>query len=200
MTTNHHLSTSLPAEDELLACLVSNDQRHFGRIYDRFSGALLSIIRKWVKDPELSENLLQDVFVKAWKNRFLYEEEKGRLFTWLYKIARNSCIDYFRSRACKKSRVFVFGEDIPCLAAMHAEEGGVQPDAIGLRQIVDTLRKEEKEVVDLVYFKGLTQRQVAEMMNLPLGTVKTRMSRAIKELRCFFKSDWQKAETMILLN
>jgi RNA polymerase sigma factor (sigma-70 family) len=80
------------------------------------------------------------------------------------------------------------------------EEGSLQPDTIGLRKVVDTLRREEKEMIDLMYFKGLTQRQIAALMDIPLGTVKTRMNKAIRKLRYYFQKDWKTAMRTVSLN
>ncbi len=200
MTTNLNLPIEvMDAESEMLFCLQSNEQRHFSKLYDRFSPALLGLILKWIKDKELAENLLQDVFVKAWRNRELYDAAKGRMFTWLYRITRNICIDHLRSKAHKKV-IVVLPEDNSTGVKMFFVREGLLPDAIGLRKLVDMLRREEKEVVELMYFNGFTQRQIAELMNIPLGKVKTRMKKAIKELRYYFKSDWKTAMRIISLN
>ena len=189
----------IEAETEMIFCLQSDNQRHFTKLYNRFSAALFGLLLKWVEDRETAENLLQDVFVKAWRNRGLYDAGKGRIYTWLYKITRNACVDYFRSKNYKNNRAAVLDEDIAGLPALFHKFDPV-PDTIGLRKLVNTLKHEEKEVVVLMYFKGLTQRQIAEVMNIPLGTVKTRMSKAIKELRYFFKNDWKQAMEIISLN
>jgi RNA polymerase sigma-70 factor (ECF subfamily) len=197
---NQPIEPGADTEDEMLYCLQSNDQRDFSKLYDHFSAALSGILQRWVKDTETAENLLQDVFVKAWCNRDKYEAGKGRIFTWLYRITRNTCIDYFRSRPFRDSRVSVLGDDLSEIITLSTAKDEIIPDAIGLRKLVYGLRQEEKEVVDMMYFKGMTQRQIAEAMNIPLGTVKTRMNKAIKELRYYFKNDWKKAGRNISLN
>lgn len=200
MTTNLNQTTLAPeAENEMLFCLQSDDQRHFSKLYNRFSPALFGLIHTWIKDKEMAENLLQDVFIKAWRNRELYDAAKGRLFTWLFRIARNISIDYLRSKTYKDSRVAVLCDDIVGLKTSFVT-CQLQPDTIGLRKLVAVLRQEEKEVVELMYFKGLTHRQIAEFMNIPLGTVKTRMNKAINELRYYFKKDWKEAMRNISYN
>ncbi|MDP4263290.1 MAG: RNA polymerase sigma factor [Bacteroidota bacterium] len=179
-------------EIELTQCLKNGDQRHFSRLYDHYSGALFGLILKWIRDTEVAENLLQDVFVKAWRSRELYDASKGKIFTWLYNIARHICIDHLRSKAYKKSKASIISNDISVLLPAGNNNNPV-PDAIGLRKLVDSLRKEEKEVIELMYFKGFTQSEIAMIMNTPLGTVKTRMSRAIRNLRYYFKKDWKQA-------
>jgi RNA polymerase sigma-70 factor (ECF subfamily) len=199
MTTAIDQPTTGENEKELLQCLQSNDQRRFSRVYDRYSAAVFGLILKWVSDAGAAENLLQDVFVKAWRCRSLYDPQKGRLFTWLHNIARNVCIDHMRSKAYKKSKVSFLCDDLAELYEAKQAES-FQPDIIGLRNIVKTLRNEEKEVVELMYFKGMTQKEIAAMMEIPLGTVKTRISRAIKNLKSFFLKDWNDSSENILLN
>ncbi|MGC4037708.1 MAG: RNA polymerase sigma factor [Chitinophagaceae bacterium] len=187
------------AEEMMVHCLCSGNERLFAKLYDRYSAAIFGLIIKWINDSGTSENLLQEVFLKAWRNRHLYDAEKGRIFTWLHNITRNVCIDHMRSKAHKKSRVSVLHEDLSELLKTGSSERFL-PDIIGLKRIIRTLKHEEKEVVELMYFKGLTQKEIAEIMNVPLGTVKTRVSRAIRNLRCFFANDWEHATRSILLN
>ncbi|HLG40043.1 MAG TPA: RNA polymerase sigma factor [Chitinophagaceae bacterium] len=190
--TDHH-------ETKMKECLLGNDQRLFSKLYDHYSSALFSLILKWIKDTETAQNLLQDVFVKAWRSKELYDSSKGKIFTWLYNIARHICIDHLRSKAYKKSKQSVFSDDISVIIPAGNTDN-MSPDTIGLRKLVNTLRSEEKEVIELMYFKGYTQREIAEIMDTPLGTVKTRMSRAIKSLRYYFKKDWKDATKTISLN
>jgi RNA polymerase sigma-70 factor (ECF subfamily) len=199
MTISINQASPDQKENEMLDCLQGNDQRYFSKLYDNYSGPLFGLIVKWIKDTEVAENLLQDAFVKAWRSRELYDAAKGKIFTWLYNITRHICIDHLRSKACKKSKVSILSDNIQALLpGIHT--GGVVPETIGLRKLVDSLRKEEKEVIELMYFKGFTQREIAILMNTPLGTVKTRMSRAIKNLRYYFKKDWKGAIKNISLN
>lgn len=185
-------------EIDLIHCLQNGDQRHFSTLYDYYSAALFGLILKWTRDAEVAENLLQDVFVKAWRSRELYDASKGKIFTWLYNIARHICIDYLRSKAYKKTKVSLLSDDISVL--LPALGNHMAPDTIGLRKLVNSLRQEEKEVIELMYFKGFTQSEIAVIMGTPLGTVKTRMSRAIRNLRYYFKKDWKNAARAISLN
>jgi RNA polymerase sigma-70 factor (ECF subfamily) len=191
--------TNLQNEDLLVEGLKANDHKIFEQIYNRFSSALLGTIIKWVKDGGVAENLLQDVFVKAWRGNFQYDATKGRLFTWLYNISRNVCIDYLRSKGYKISKAALLSED---MSALFAEKRTFEntTDTIGLHKFVGLLRKEEKEIIKMVYFKGYTQREVAEKLGLPLGTVKTRVKMAIENLRSFFSADWENAMQCISAN
>jgi len=197
--TNHYFTTHLQGDEDLLHCLQSNDHRLFGQLYDRFSGVLLGIILTRVNDTGIAENLLQDVFIKAWRRRELYDPAKGRIFTWLYNITRSVCIDHLRSKAHKQAKASVLSDDLSSLVT-GIQNDSYLADGIGVREMVNNLRTEEKEVIELMYFKGFTQREIADIMNIPLGTVKTRMRRAIKNLRTIFTKDWEDATRAISLN
>ena len=192
--------TSTPnfTEEELIVALHSGNHQSFERLYYRFAQVLYGTLMSWVNDSHDAENLLQDAFVKAWTNRATYDPSKGRLFTWLYNITRNVCIDYYRSRQYKKGKASVLSEDISLM--LNGKLVNQMPDTIGVRKLLDMLRDEEKQVVELMYFEGFTQKEIAKLMDMPLGTVKTRMSMAIKNLRTFFMKDWIKGQQKLVLN
>lgn len=198
MSTIIHQNFPEQKENEMLQCL-QGCERNFSKLYDNYSAALFGLIISWIQDRETAQNLLQDVFVKAWRSRDLYDAAKGKIFTWLYNITRHICIDHLRSKAYKKSKACLLSDNVPVLLP-GCNTNGHEPDTIGLRKLVGSLRKEEKEVIELMYFKGFTQKEIAIIMDTPLGTVKTRMSRAIKNLRNFFKKDWNEGMQTISLN
>lgn len=191
-------STPSLSDDELIVALHSGNQQSFEKFYNRYAQVLYGTIITWINDRHMAENILQDAFIKAWTNRETYDPSKGKLFTWLYNIARNACIDHFRSRNYKKSRAAILSDDLS--KWMNTKSVNQMTDSIGIRKLLDLLRHEEKQVVELMYFKGFTQKEIANLMDMPLGTVKTRMSMAIKNLRAFFTSDWQEAQEKGLLN
>lgn len=198
MPTETDNNISDQKENEFLQCLQSNDQRQFSVLYDAFSAALFGLIVRWIGDAIVAENLLQDVFVKAWRNRAQYDPSKGRLFTWLYNIARNSCIDHLRSKTYKQeSKTSALNANSQVLLPSVIM---ILPDTIGLRTLVSKLRQEEKKMIELKYFNGLTQEEIAEALNMPLGTVKTRINMAIKNLRNLFNKDWELAIQNMSLN
>ena len=139
-------------------------------------------------------------FVKAWAQQTSYmtqQKEKG--VTWLYKLPGIFVLTTCGAKPIKKRKASLLSEDMSLLLP-GVNSGNITPDTIGLRKLVSSLRKEEQEVIELMYFKGFTQREIALLMNTPLGTVKTRMSRAIKNLRYYFKKDWKEAVKTMSLN
>ncbi|UFH54534.1 RNA polymerase sigma factor [Spirosoma sp. KNUC1025] len=172
-------------EDELITALRVRSQKAYSVLYDMYAPALLGIICKIVKNSEDAENLLQDAFVKVWKNIDRYDASKGRLFTWLLNIARNTAINYLRSN---RNTEFT---DIQTLTNGVYTERNTIVDAIDISHIgvSDTVAKLDpklRQVIDLIYFEGYTQQEVADNLNMPLGTVKTRTRMALQQLKNIF--------------
>jgi RNA polymerase sigma-70 factor, ECF subfamily len=186
MTQQGTTAATTAQEAIFVAGLRAQDQQVFAQMYQQFSPPLFSFILGKVKDTEVAENLLQDVFLKTWKHHAQYDAAKGRLFIWMYKICSNTCIDYLRSKQHRVSRQSVLGGYLPENPSCQAS-GAASPDRIGLKKLVGQLRDEEREILELLYFKGYTQAEVAGLKGIPLGTVKTRCSKAIKKLRSFFE-------------
>lgn len=163
---------------------MQRSQHVFSYLYDNYSGALLSIILNIVNDEELAHDVLQEVFVKIWKQGNTYDSAKGRLFTWMLNIARNASIDAIRSKAYQNSKQNRELSDETTVLAGSSEQ---RTDHIGLKKIVHNLKEEYKILVELSYFQGYTQDEIAKMMNIPLGTVKTRLRTALIQLREIIK-------------
>ena len=166
---------------ENLTLLRQRDSRGFSWLYDNYGNTLLCVIFKIVNDHAIAENLLQDTFVKIWRNIEDFDIEKGALFTWIFNIARNTAIDYCRSKAHHQSRKNQNLDNLVYLEHSYYTQPNV--NTIGVSDIVQRLDKEYREVIDLVYFNGFTQEEASEVLNIPLGTVKTRVRIAIRELR-----------------
>ncbi|MBR0570569.1 sigma-70 family RNA polymerase sigma factor [Microvirga sp. STS03] len=172
-------------EEELVARLRARDTSAMAVLYDMYSATLYGVVLQIVKIDETAEDVLQDAFVKIWNSFENYDTTKGRLFTWMINICRNQAIDAIRS---KQHRVNNKTEDIAGNAHSGISSDEFKPDHIGVRDMVNDLNPEQKQVIDLMYFEGLTQSEIAEAYNIPLGTVKTRARSAVKVLSRFFKS------------
>lgn len=172
------------SEEELVARLRSRDASAMSVLYDMYSATLYGVVLQIVKNEETAEDVLQEAFVKIWNSFGNYDASKGRLFTWMINICRNQAIDTIRS---KQHRVSNMTEDITLNERSSFSYNQFKPEHIGVRDMVDTLSSDQKQVIDLMYFEGLTQSEIAEAYNLPLGTVKTRARSAVKLLSRFFK-------------
>ncbi|WP_316835828.1 RNA polymerase sigma factor [Pedobacter nutrimenti] len=170
------------SEEDLVLALKSRETIAVQALYDMYSGALLGVISRIVLQQEIAEDLLQETFVKIWNSAELYDASKGRLFTWMMNIARNLAIDKVRSKDFKNTSK---NQDIENNVDFIDAQSRVtfNADILGLKDLVTALKPEFKNVLDMVYFRGYTHVEAAEELDLPLGTVKTRIRMAIMELR-----------------
>ena len=165
-----------------MALLRANDRQAFNYLYDNYSAALFGIITQIVKDREIATDVLQEVFINIWRKRESYDPGKGRLFTWMLNIARNAAIDKIRSKSFQEGK-----KNQPLAENVNTgwESHAVDPDIndVGLKKIVNRLREEQRTLIDLSYFQGFTHEEIAKMLSMPLGTVKTRIRSALTQLR-----------------
>jgi RNA polymerase sigma factor (sigma-70 family) len=174
-------------EQELVAALKQRDNQAFAFLYDHYAGALYSIIRQIITDnSELAGDVLQEVFINIWRKIESYDQTKGRLFTWMLNIARNASIDTLRSKSYQNSQK---NQELPDNVYKGASNQTTQQnvDNIGLKKVLEKLKPEHRVLVELAYFKGFTHEEIAEMMTIPLGTVKTRIRNALLQLREYLK-------------
>jgi RNA polymerase sigma factor (sigma-70 family) len=180
--------SSLVSESVLLEKLVQRDRKAFQWLYDQYSPALYGVVLRIVREEEQAQDLLQDIFVKIWKNLDAYDANKGRLFTWMLNVARNTAIDSLRSRKTQPfGAIRTDEENVHIVDQQHHTEQP-NPDHIGMKEVVNKLRPDRRQLIDLVYFSGYTHEEAAEELKLPLGTVKTRVRAALLELKELFKS------------
>lgn len=168
-------------EEELIYSLQQQDEHAFSYLYDNYSGALFGLIYKMVNDKELAEDILQEAFVKIWNNFSSYDQSKGRLFTWMINITRNLTIDTMRSKGYKKQSKISSDEN--SVNNFSDKKGAEKFDTIGMRKQLKLLKSDQRQIIDLAYFGGFTQDEISKNLDIPLGTVKTRMRTAISELR-----------------
>lgn len=169
-------------QNELIDRLKQRDQAAIGILYDAYGGALYGAVLRIVRSPELAEQVLQDTFLKVWRNAAQYDASKGRLFTWLLQIARNTAIDATRTAHFQKSHRTESVESL----VNNPTADVVNPDLIGVREKVDGLDEKHKILIDLIYFQGFTQEEAAKQTGIPVGTIKTRLRQAIGTLRKIF--------------
>jgi RNA polymerase sigma-70 factor, ECF subfamily len=168
---------------ELVIRLQTKNTAAFADLYDSFAAALYGVTYRMVRNKEIADELLQDAFVKIWLHIDTYNASKGTLFTWMLNITRNTCKDYFRSKR-HHYQILVSADgleqiDFTCNMA-HVS---YQDESRDLYQLTQSLELKYKEVIDLVYIYGYSQEDVSKMLNIPLGTVKTRSRNALKVLR-----------------
>lgn len=169
-------------QDLLIHKFQSGDVKAFERIYELYSESIYGIIYRIIYDESISEEVLQDVFLKIWNNASSYDPEKGRFFTWVLNIARNASIDKIRSQDYKNQKLNLKSDTFADILETGANTAG-KLDAIGMQKYIDLLGPMCKKLIDLLFFQGFTQKESAEELNIPLGTVKTRNRNCISKLR-----------------
>jgi len=169
-------------EQELVVLLLQQNGQAFSYLYDNYSPALFGIISQIVPDRELASDILQDVFINIWRKIASYDDTKGRLFTWMLNIARNAAIDKVRSRPYQDSlKNQPLAENVNSTAANSVVNP--QVNDVGLKKLVYKLKEDYRVLIDLSYFQGFTHEEIAKLLNIPLGTVKTRIRSALIQLR-----------------
>ena len=172
------------SEQNIIDLLKRKDKQAIALLYDRFGASLYGVVLRIVGSKPLAEDVIQDTFIKVWKKSEQYNPDKGSLFTWLLNIARNTAIDKVRSSHYKHQKQFQPFEH--SISESNAHSLTINTDQIGLRKVVDDLDEKYRVVIDLVYFKGYTQKEVEEELQIPIGTVKTRVKIGLRELRKVF--------------
>ncbi|GAA4172424.1 MULTISPECIES: RNA polymerase sigma factor [Sphingobacterium] len=177
-------------EETLILLLKKKNQQAFSYLYDNYSEALYGVVCRMVASSEHAEEVIQDVFVKIWKHVDLFDAEKGRLYTWMISIARNTALDYRKSKAVLNEQ-----KNQPLSNIVNSKEEQDQAqieqsskaDFIGFRNILDKLKPEWRILIEMAYYEGYTQQEIAEQLDVPLGTVKTRTRAAFLQLQQLLK-------------
>lgn len=182
-------------EQQIIDLLAQRDDQAIQLAYRHYSAALYGIIRRILSDESLAQEALQDTFVKIWKKSTSYDRSKAKLFTWMANIARNTAIDRTRSAAFKNAaktddiESLVYSNNTPAVEMNIADSG--------LATIINSMDENHRVLIDLLYFQGYTQKEASEKINVPLGTLKSRIRAAIKVLRT--KLDEQSSGAVVLL-
>jgi RNA polymerase sigma factor (sigma-70 family) len=169
-------------EVALVTALKKYDNQAYTYLYSHYRGALYNIICQFTSNKEDANDILQDIFFKIWKNIDKYNPEKGRLFTWLHTLTRNTTINFIQS---KNFKIYTQNESITDVVTNVNNKNLLDQNInkIGLRNLVHQLRNEYVMVLELSYYNGLTQEEIAKTLDIPVGTVKTRLRNALIELR-----------------
>lgn len=184
------------SEDQLVEALKNMDRGAMSSLYRMYSDSLYRVISTIVLIDEVAQDLLQETFIKIWKSFGQYDPRKGRLYTWMARMARNISIDYLRS---VNHRNYTVSEDL----SEHTEhidqtiQLSYNPELIGVRDMTNILNENYKRALDLVYFKGYTHVQAAEELNITVGILRSRLQSSIAELRKVYRRDLIKLKSLI---
>ncbi|MDN3677045.1 RNA polymerase sigma factor [Flavobacterium paronense] len=174
--------------DSLVKLVQSKSERGFHTLYNKYCGALYGVIIKLVKRNDVADDLLQDSFVKIWKNIESFDRSKGTLYTWMLNIARNQAIDYLRSsnyrNQMQQVEMDLISYSIDNIGNATSNCCPVEYEDFKNKAL--QLDSKYTEVIDLIYFYGWTQEQTAEILKLPLGTIKTRARKGLSLLKVLY--------------
>ena len=189
--TPEEIEQTVQEDTALLQRIADKDSASFQQLYRKYGGLLFTAISQVLNDHHDAEDVMQEVLVQIWNKAHLYEPRKGKPLTWLATMARNRAIDRIRSKQ-RRSRL---NDEI------EVENKSVQPEFeesvsdtledkernLIIHKAVNRLTDDQREAIELAYFSGLTQTEVAERLNEPLGTIKARIRRGVNRLETLVK-------------
>lgn len=168
--------------DHLIKRLQEKDMSAFEILHGMYAENIMGAVNVIVKDPFIAEEITQDVFLKVWQQSDKYDPSKGRFFTWILNIGRNAAIDHWRSKTFKNNQKNLTA-DFFVDTLDSGDDLNSRMDALGVKNLLGGLKQKCIQIIELLYFKGFTQKDAAQELEIPLGTVKTRNRNCIGELR-----------------
>lgn len=166
-------------ERHIVELLRDRDEKAISLLYEHYADTLYGVALKVVIDPELAQDVLQESFVKIWRKSDSYDSSKAKLFTWLFRITRNTAIDKIRSVSNKSDKEIQM--DVSDVYNLGVD--AIRPDELDIRQNLEKIEEKYQIVLDALFFQGMTQQEASEELNIPLGTVKSRLKIGLRELK-----------------
>lgn len=186
------LTPAGPTDEALIEAVASGSQEAVAQLYDRHGAALYGFALRITSDATAAEEVIQDVFVDVWRAARTFDRRRGKVSTWLYTITRNRALDFLRRTKGMRERLApapaggVPGDGPGAqrsAAADPADEAETRVLADEVRSVLAGLPQASQDVVELAYFKGYSHAEIAEVLGIPIGTVKSRLRLAIERLR-----------------
>ena len=180
--------------DELVKRFQKKDVIAFEKLYQMYWENICGAVNTIVRDKFLAEEIAQDVFAKIWNKSDSYNPSKGRFFTWILNIARNAAIDKIRSKDYKQQQKNLSADyfvGILNRADTKEQDHQTEIDTAALKKLVFDLKKKCLQIIEMLYFKGYTQKEASKELDIPLGTVKTRNRSCISKLRENMTLEWK---------
>jgi RNA polymerase sigma factor, sigma-70 family len=168
-------------DEEIISLIMAQDEQGMEFLYHKYSLYIYGFICQIIKLEDFAQIVLQDTFLKVWDNIDSFDIEKGVLLTWMIRIARNTAIDMIRSKNYSQMTRLV------SLDNLHSNKKSttncISIDTIDVRSKIAKLDVKPRVILELIYFEGYTSSEVAKKLNIPLGTVKSRIRKGYKDLR-----------------
>jgi len=170
---------STPIEQQIVQLLEKGDKKAISLLYENYSESLYGVILKVTVNEEIAQDALQETFVKVWKNAKKYDSKKAKLFTWLYRIAKNTAIDKLRSFNNRfEKEVQIDKSNVYILPTANLNQ-----DVLDLKEHVARLDEKYQIVLKALFFEGMTQQEASDELDIPLGTIKSRLKIGLRELK-----------------
>jgi RNA polymerase sigma-70 factor, ECF subfamily len=177
------------ADEDLISLVAQGDAEAFAVLYDRHGRAAYSLAYRMMGERQAAEDLAQDAFLKVWRSATSYRADRGSVRTWLLSIVHNRGIDQLRSLASRRRTQEKLEASAPKSQPSEAfSESWRNTQREQVREALGTLPKEQLKILELAYFSGYTHVEIAELLDVPLGTVKGRMRLGLKKIRDYFHS------------
>ncbi|MFS4416262.1 RNA polymerase sigma factor [Maribacter sp. 2307ULW6-5] len=166
-------------EKHIVELLQERNEKAISLLYDHYADTLLGVANKVVRDPEMAQDVLQESFVKIWKKADSYDPSKAKLFTWLFRIVRNTSIDKLRSVNNKTDKEIQM--DVSDVYSLGVD--GIRPEFMDVQEHLGNIEDKYQVVLEALFFQGMTQQEASDELNIPLGTIKSRLKIGLRELR-----------------
>jgi RNA polymerase sigma-70 factor, ECF subfamily len=171
----------------LVAAMARGDQTAMGNLYDQLSGPLYSLAHRMLGDAAEAQDLTQDIFLQLWRTAASYEPSRGSVFSWAATLIRNRAIDRIRMRQRRSELLAEAAPDLqPSAPGGEADSAGslwLQEKSAAVRSALAEIAPDQKQAIELAFFGGLTQQEIAARLNEPLGTIKARIRRGLLKLK-----------------
>lgn len=161
----------------LILQLQNKDEAALAKLYDKYSSAIYGVIIRMCKDEQHAQNLLQDTFMTIWEKSHQYNPEKGKFYTWSYRIAKNKTLNFLR-----QNQNLIQTEDLSVYKNKE-DDSVIESDYLQINGCLKQLELHHQKAIELVYFNGLTHREAHTEMDVPLGTFKSYIKQALKKLQ-----------------
>jgi len=171
-------------EKHIVELLQERNDKAISLLYEHYGDTLYGVAKKVVRDEELAQDVLQESFVKIWKKSDSYDASKAKLFTWLFRITRNTAIDKLRSVNTKSDKEIQM--DVSDVYNLGVES--IRPEFIDVRENLGKLENKYQIVLEALFFHGMTQQEASDELDIPLGTIKSRLKIGLRELRKIYGS------------
>ncbi|MDX1328031.1 MAG: RNA polymerase sigma factor [Arenibacter sp.] len=175
---------SVLLEKHIVELLLERDDKAMSLLYEHYGDTLLGVAFKVVRNEALAEDVLQESFMKIWRNSDSYDPSKAKLFTWLFRITRNTAIDKLRSVNTKSDKEIQI--DVSDVYRLGTE--GINPELMDIQDNLEKIEEKYQIVLDALFFQGMTQQEASDELNIPLGTIKSRLKIGLRELKKIYGS------------